>query len=136
MSVENRIGTHEFIELEGNPETVKRQVMALVRAGVDGTTLVDEGRRGPPFTLRSKVDMPDLLEARAAYASYCELIGDDPVELVWQDLDLASESLLVAVLNVTQEVCVPLAFASSGGLNPPSLGWLECTWTLIAIETT
>ncbi len=133
--LQQRIGQFEFLDLVGNPEQVKRQIVALARAGVDGHTLIDEGSRGTPFPLISRVDQQHLEHGRATYRSYCELIGSEPVELVWQDLDMTLESFQVAVLNVVQRNLHALAWGSAGGLHPPSLAWLECEWTLLAVAT-
>ena len=131
--LDHRIGQFEFLDLEGNPEQVKRQLTVLARAGVDGHTVVDEGRRGTPFVLRSRVDQQDLAAGRATYGAYAALIGGDPVQLVWQDLDLDGEDFQVLVLDVVQSRLHALAWGSAGGLNPPSRAWLECDWTLLAI---
>lgn len=133
--LQQKIGTFEFLDLVGNPEQVKRQIAALARAGVDGHTLIDEGSRGTPFTLLSRVDQEDFEAGRATYGEYCGLIGGDPVDLVWQDLEMTiPESFQVVVLNVVQRTLQALAWGSSGGLNPPSLAWLECEWYLLAIK--
>jgi hypothetical protein len=130
-----QIGEFEFLDLVGFPEQVKRQISAIPRAGVDGHTIIDEGSRGKPFTLTSRVDQQDLAQARATYAEYCTLIGDDPVELVWQNIDLSVENFLVVVLDVVPRAMHALAWGSAGGLHPPSLAWLECDWQLLALAT-
>ena len=124
MSITNQIGSYQFIDLAGNPQDVRRAIGLLARPGVPGVTLVDDAERGTPFVLRSKVDCLDFADCRARYRQYLALIGADPVNLVWQDLSYADDSLLVAVLDVQLAVMKPLAFGSSGGLNPPSLGGL------------
>ena len=136
--LEQRIGQFEFLDLVGNPEQVKRKILALARAGVDGHAIIDEGSRGTPFTLTSRVDQRDLEHARATYVAYCTLIGGAPVELVWQGLDMTLEDFQVVVINVVPRDLHALAWGSAGGLHSPSLAWLECEWQLLAIamETT
>lgn len=128
----NQIGSFYFIELAGNPEAVKQQIALYTRSGVDGVTVVDDGARGTPFVLRSKVDCTSYSVGRATYLAYRQLIGASPVDMTWQDLELASEDVSFCVLNVTQQVLRPILVAS-GGLYPPSLAWLECDWTMIAV---
>ena len=127
----NQIAGYDFIELEGHPEVPRSQLTVLTRAGVDGFTIINEGMRGTPFVLRSKVDCQSMLAGEQSYRELCELIGDDPVEITWQDIDL---ELSYAVLDVKKVVLRALVGAV-GGLNYPSLAWLECDWTLIAVDT-
>ncbi len=131
--LQQAIGQFAFLDLMGNPEPVKRQIGALARAGVNGHTIIDDGERGRPFQLVSRVDQADLAQGRATFRQYCTLLGADPVDLVWQDLDLVTESYQVLVLDVAQRALHALAWGSVGGLHPPSLAWLECEWTLLAI---
>lgn len=133
--MENRIGPFEFIDLAGNPDTVMPQIGLFVRSGVSGLTLVNDGVRGEPFVLRSKVDVETLAAARATYTFYTGLIGAEPQEIIWQDIDLSAEGTRFSVLKVKQVSCIPIDSAT-GGLFPPSLAWLECDWTLVAIDVT
>lgn len=130
MGVLNQIGSFSFIELAGNPEKVKTQVGVMVRAGVDGVTLIDDAARGTPFMLRSKIDVRSMDDGRSLYSSYCGLIGANPVAITWQGVDLSN---YFAVLGVTQAVLKAIV-TGTGGLRPPSLAWLECDWQLIAIN--
>jgi hypothetical protein len=131
--VENSIHTFQFIDLAGQPDPLKPQIQVVTRAGVDGVTLVNDGTRGTPFVLRSKVDQTSLATARQTFLSYRDLIGGAAVEAVWQDVDLFAEGTLFEVLDVRQVVLRKLAIGV-GGFNPPSEAWLECDWTLIAVE--
>jgi hypothetical protein len=133
MATTNSIGEFTFISLDGNPETIHNEVQLLIRPGVDGVALWLRGSRGRPFQLRSFVDATDFEAARGLFASYCELIGADPVALVWADLDMStSENFTVAVLNVQLVRVAPL-MVSAGGLNSPSEASIECVWDLIPI---
>jgi hypothetical protein len=132
--VTNSIGSFAFIELTGQPGSVVSSIGMATRAGVDGVTLSDEGERGRPFILRSKTDVEDLESAWLEYAGYRELVGGDPQDLIYQDLDLASLDG-IAGFAVT-DIGMPFIRAiggGSGGLRPPSLAYLECDWTLVAI---
>ena len=75
-----------------------------------------------------------LESAWLEYAGYRELVGGDPQDLIYQDLDLASLDG-IAGFAVT-DIGMPFIRAiggGSGGLRPPSLAYLECDWTLVAI---
>jgi len=131
--VSNQIDAFAFISLDGNPQALKKQLTPLARAGVDGTTLLDEGSRGRAFTLRSKVDQANVTTGWRTLQEYKDLIGTDPVDLIWNDAELSEDTVQVAVLDVTLARLVALA-GGTGGLNPPSLAWLECDWTLLPID--
>jgi hypothetical protein len=129
----NQIGDFAFLTLRGQPETVRQQLELIVRPGVAGVGLWKRGMIPTPFHLRSAVDAPDKEAARSFYKLYCRLIGANPVSLVWSDLDLTSgEGYGFSVLKVIPVLITALA-NSSGGLNPPSLGWIECDWELVPI---
>lgn len=130
--IQNRIDTFEFLSLVGNPEPLKRQVELLARAGVDGVTAVRTGARGVRFTLQSRVDAADRAAARSLFLSYRNLIGQDPVELVWYDLPAIAEEFRVLVLDV-RPVAAKSLLSASGGLNPPGLGFVVCDWDLVAV---
>lgn len=132
MALTNKIGTFEFFDLAGTPETLKQQIGLFTRAGVDGVTLVDDGQRGAPFTLRSRVDMESLAAGRAEYVAYCDSIGSDPVDVTWRGVALSAEETKFVVLDVRLVDLRGLA-VSSGGLRA-GLAWLECDWVLIAVK--
>ena len=128
----NSIGDFEFLLLEGNPEPLKQQLEVLSRAGVDGVQVTRTGTRGAKFTVQSRTDAADRTAARALFASYCELIGKDPVPMTWWQIAMGGESFQVAVLDV-RPVKIARVLTASGGLNNGSLGWCVCDWDLIAI---
>lgn len=132
------IGTFRFLALEGQPLPDLEEVDVVARPGVNGVGLWKLGKRGSPFTIVSKVDAITKIRARALYASYKQLIAADPVVLVWSSINLrVTEEFLVAVLDVIPTPGpsggVRGLGSASGGLNPPSLGFIACQWTLIAI---
>jgi len=131
---ENRIGDFQFLALHGAPVGLSEQLLVLSRPSVDGVAIWKLGRRGRPFSLRSVVDATSFEAARAMHDRYLGLKGADPVDLVWSDIELTTEKIMVAVLDVRP---VPGRTRSMltlvGGLNPPSLGWVECDWDLIAV---
>jgi hypothetical protein len=131
---ENRIGTFTFISLMGQPLNLAEEVEVITRKGVDGIAASRTGTRGKQFTLRSSVDAPNKQQAREYVEQYRALIGADPVGLVWSDLDMAIEEFYVLVLDV-RPVEVTRLLSATTGLNPPSLGWVECDWDLIAIDS-
>ena len=131
----NSIGQFEFISLAGNPVPPSEQMDGPIwRKGVDGNAVWKTGKRGDKFTLRSKVDMVDLDEARKKFHEYTALQDDDPVVLVKNDYDYnAHEDWKVKVLEVRETVCEARG-TSTGGLNPPSGAFLAAEWDLVAIE--
>ncbi len=134
----NNIGlpfVYSFLSLRGQPDAVKQRLEILVRNGVAGVGLFQTGVRGAPFSLVSAVDAASFAVARALYSSYRTLIGANPIEITWSDLDIDSiDAVEFAVLNVTPLVIQRIG-NSSGGLNSPSNGWIEARWDLIPIAT-
>jgi len=129
----NSIGQFEFLALHGNPEPLKEQTVLESRPGVEGVAVWKTSPRGVRFTLRSAVDAESLLAARWLYSQYKELIGADPVELVWSDLAMAGEQFEVIVLDC-RPVQIKAIIGGVGGLYPPSTGWCECDWDLVAVK--
>lgn len=123
----------DFLALHGNPDPLKEEVLVLSRPGVDGVAVWKIGKRGQKFTLRSVCDARDIAHARDLFCQYKALIGADPVSLTWADLPLANESAKVVVLDV-RAATLKTILGGVGGLNPPSTGWVECDWDLVAVE--
>ena len=130
----NSIGDFQFIALDGQPELIRQEIELVFRRGVNGAAFWRTGERGRPFRLRSRVDAQSKADAQALYATYKQLVGADPVTLVWSGLDYElRDGVQVVVVDVTQADCRSLAATGGTGLNPPSLGWLECDWELMAV---
>ena len=129
----NSIGDFQFLALHGDPEPLKEQTTLLSRPGVDGVAVWKTGVRGVRFTLRSVVDAESFAAARQLFADYRDSIGQDPVDLVWSDLSLAGEGFQVIVLDV-RPAGIRAILGGVGGLNPPSTGWVEADWDLVAVE--
>lgn len=131
MAGEFKIGVHTFISLDGVPPVRQQQGQIIVRPGVDGNAFWLHGKRGTPFTLVSRVDCASKAAAMAKRYEYAELTFAGKQVLVWGDHALETEDgAKVIVLDVRQRRVGEL-LVSSGGLNAPSLGYLECEWDLI-----
>lgn len=129
----NSIGSFQFVALIGEPETVKDQIELHSRPGVDGLQAQMLGTRGTPFTIRSHVDTADRQAAREQYLAYVDLIGSDPVDVIWWDVSLGSEATLFLVLDVRQVAAKDIA-GSAGGLTNGGAGLLICDWDLVAMK--
>ena len=128
----NLIGNFQFLALHGHPVPPKGQPQVLARPGVDGVGIWRTGERGVPFEMVSQVDMPDMATARRVFKLYVESIEQNPVPLIQDDYDYAAEGFNVVVLDVQERQRHALA-TSTGGLNLPSLAYLEAAWVLIAV---
>ena len=135
MALTNQIQNFKFLDLIGPPGTSAEQVEIIARAGVDDVEVWLTGRRGAPFQMASRVDVPTLDNAFVALEQYIGLIGQDPQPLIWHGVDMESTSQLkFAVLSVqSQRIYQTRTFV--GGLFPPSLAMLECVWSLIPVRT-
>jgi len=130
----NSIGSEQFVEIVGAPDLAKMRLELVERPGVDGTGIWETGIRGKPFTLTTRVDAEDLRAAIEAFGRYCAMPESGPVDVVLQDVSYLTYGINFQVLDVRPREICELA-SSSGGLNPPSLGWVECEWDLVAVPT-
>ena len=121
-----------FLELRGMPDAVKRRLAIRDRAGVDGNSFKRTGRRGRMFTLHSRVDTAMFAETIPLFDEYCGLIGENPVDLVYGGIDFSESSTQFEVVDVRIRAMYA-AVTGTGGLNPPSGGWLECDWDLVPV---
>lgn len=128
----NSIGDFTFIALLGGREPPREQLEIEARPSVDGLTIIRTGSRGTPFRLRSQVDAASYNGAWTTFRQYLALIKSDPVVLTQGGIVSTAEGFKVQVLNVHPVKIGPIKSAS-GGLNTPSLGWLECDWDLVAV---
>ncbi|HEY4760950.1 MAG TPA: hypothetical protein VIH42_10260 [Thermoguttaceae bacterium] len=128
-----KIGNFRFLALQGNPDVFKEQLEVIMRPGVDGLAIWQTGSRGRPFTLRSVVDAVDIFHARNLFYEYAQLIGADPVIMIWSDMSTLNDDCKVAVLDVRAAV-IRSILGGVGGLNPPSHGWCECDWDLVLLS--
>lgn len=138
MPLEYSIGDFNFIAIDGYWVPPAEVVSLDQRGGVDGTQITAHGKKGRPFPVTTQVDQPNYAVALATIKSYQDLIDADPVALVLagSSSESVGPGFLVAVLDVEIIRCQILAPGAMGGLNPPSLAWLECRWQLIAIAGT
>lgn len=131
--MQNQIGDHRFLFLQGNPDPPKEMPDLMARGGVDGVGVWRTGVRGKPFALRSQVDCASMDEAREEFARYAQSIAQDAVALIQDDYDYTAEGWLVVVLDV-RETARHVQIRSTGGFfSPGPSAWLEAEWTLVAV---
>lgn len=128
----NKIGTHQFLFLRGPWVPPAMEVRVDRRPGIDSIEITRLGTRGRPFQWISAVDTGAPAEAVDLLFAYRELIGQNPVSVVKDNATSDSAGFKCAVLAVEERRIIALG-ASIGGLNPPSRGWIEAVWTMIAI---
>jgi len=130
-----QIGDYAFLTLAGHPTGLSEELEQVVRKGVDGTALVRTGRRGKPFQLTSRVDMPNKAQARFLFDRYQLLQGADPVEVIVNDINFNYLNCLFAVIDVEPVDIFEMPNATPG-LNTPGgtlVGIVEARWTLLAV---
>ncbi len=139
----NSIGQYEFLVLDGFPYPPTEQIAKpTIRPGVDGMALWRTGKRGKPFTMRSKVDQTTMQVARSLFQDYGFFLpGANAVSLVQNDIHYDTEGWKVIVLDV-KLVALYATAISIGGINAPvdpdpdastAAAWMEADWTLIAV---
>jgi len=126
-----KIGAHEFLSLDGVPPVRESEGQLVVRPGVDGVAFWLTGQRGQPFTLRSRVDCESKAAALAKRYEYAQLVFAGKQKLVWGDHQIETEDGAQVMVLAVRTLRANELLASSGGLNAPSLGYLECEWDLI-----
>jgi hypothetical protein len=132
MATLNQIGPQYFLSLDGGVETLKQDNELMVRPGVPGVGLKLTGLRGKPFKLRSRVDAATVVSAHDLKEQYNTLVGGGPYDLAQYGAIYSSIGVGFLVLDVRVVKISALAYLR-GGLNPPSLGWLQCDWELVAV---
>lgn len=133
MALEFKIGRHQFLSIDGVPPVRQDQGEVIVRPGVNGLSFWNLGTRGTPFTVRTRVDYRSRAQAMTKRAEYAALTLAGPVTMVWGGYFLkADNNARVMVLEVLP-LFVGELLVSSGGLNPPSLAYLECEWQLVLV---
>lgn len=127
-----KIGSHVFLSIDGVPPVRQREGQLVVRPGVNGVAFVLTGKRGTPFSVRTRVDCESKAAAMAKRVEYTELVFAGKQTMVWGDHPLLTDgdSAKVMVLAVRPLICTQVV-TSSGGINAPSGGYLECEWDLI-----
>lgn len=128
----NAIGPYQFVTLSGVPRGIARQLEVIERAGVDGSGIQRTGRRGRPFRLRSLVDCNSFAEADVMVEAYRLLIGEAPVELVWNGRQSSLKGYLVVVLDV-EPVDVAALVTAVGGLTGLGVAHIVAEWTLLPV---
>lgn len=127
------IGPHQFVELIRMPALPGQQVEVIQRPGVLGTALRRLGRRGEPFEVVSRVDTESIADGHTKFYEYSLLRGRSPVEVIWDDVHLLTHDTLFGVLSV-QILRLKAISTAVGGLNSPSAAWLECLWSMVAVN--
>jgi hypothetical protein len=131
--MQDQIESFWVLSFQGTPVGPQEFLEVLARPGVDGLAFWKTGIRGKPFTLRSKVDLVDLEQAVIVFSLYQQLVGADPVGLTWGGIQFGGYGYAFKVLDVR---CLRAAAIAGcvGGLSPPSRGWLEAEWDLVAVR--
>lgn len=134
MALWNQIAQFKFLDLVGGIRLPQEEAELLERPGVDGVGLQFQGLRGKPFTLHSKVDAEDLADAHAAGRNYQQIVNNGFLySIAHQGIDYTNFGVEFAVLEVAN-IRVSSRWLLMGGLFPPSLGWIEADWTLVAVQ--
>jgi len=110
------------------------QSQVITRPGLEGGEIWRTKLQSIPFPVTSVVDLPNVKSCYREHKKYIDThYSDDLLEFIWRDADIgATYGLKFHVLDVRIiEIFGLLKFL--GGLNPPSLGWLTCEWTLVPI---
>jgi len=127
-----KIGPHTFLSIDGVPPVRQQEGQIIVRPGVNGSAFWLTGKRGEPFTVRTRVDCTTKAAAMAKRVEYAELAFAGKQSMTWGDHLVATDGddakvMVLAVRPLRADEIV----TSSGGLNSPSNGFLECEWDLI-----
>ena len=135
---QHKIGDQQFTFLSGPPENVRMDLEITARPGAPGVGIYRTGIRGRPITVRSDVDLEDKPAALERWDEYLQMIGQDPVDMIWHDLSAGTNrSIKVVVLNV-QLVEITSLLSAVGGINVDDgdpCTWLSCGWDLIPLAS-
>ena len=134
--MQNAIGPAEFLFLRGHPEPPRRGALLIARPGVKGNAVWLDVKHGRPFKMRSMIDCYDLYEGRVIHNNYCELIGDNPMNLVWEGQSMSEEGFMVCVLDVRIVDLHAIAMPCGGFDDANNQARLECEWDLLPVLQT
>ena len=130
---ENTIGNFQFVAIRGEVLPPRAILEIDQRGGVDGTETTHLGTKGVPFQLFTQADATDYNSALIEAKEYLDLIEDEAQDLVVNDIDFTGIGFKIKVLNVTPTLIKRISSAT-GGVHPPSQGWIEAVWDCIAVE--
>lgn len=126
-----KLGAFDFLSIDGVPPVRQTEGQLVVRPGVDGVACWLTGQRGQPFTVRTRVDCQSRADALAKRYAYAQLSFAGKQKLIWSDYAVETEDGAQVLVLAVRMIQLGALLASSGGLNPPSLGYLDCEWDLI-----
>lgn len=135
----NRLGNFYFVSLHGPedrgspPHVLREQTEIVQRPGFDGSAIIRLGEKGEPFTMRSFVDTTTKDAALALGVLYERSQGQGPFGLIWGGVNFVTNFNVVYVPIHVQVTKVRKLSTAIGGLYPPSLGCVECQWTLLPV---
>ena len=132
---QSSIGDFYFLSLDGAVQPPSQRIEPFQRPGVEGTGFTAGGWAGVPFMLRSRVDGVNLVVCAQAFAEYLLYKEAGPKRLVKGGIDYYHDfrPWVVKVVDVKLAL-MESRLTAVGGLNWPSLAWLEADWTLIGVE--
>ena len=133
--LENKIGIHQFISLDGEIVAPAQVKVVDDRYGVDGSEFILTGKKGQPFTLVSSVDCEDYADAVATLNAYKQLIEEGAVEVVQGGVSSDDFGYAVNVLNVNGRPQVLAGIAVGNSFSSGKQGFLTAQWTLVAVPT-
>ena len=128
----NAISHFRFIRLLGVPDINDPEIEVIQRPGVTGTMFRNLGSHGRPQQVISSVDVGSMLQGRNAIHQYKTLKGAGVVPIIVADIDMSVHGVLYSILDVRPITLRSIATVV-GGINSPSLAWLECAWTVLPV---
>lgn len=140
MMAVNQFGNFEFVSFHrvedraAPPEILAQQTETVQRPGSDGTGVINLGRKGTAFQMRSFVDTTSQAAAVQLAKLYKGCIGTGPYGIIWGGANYTDLHDVVYVPLEVQIIKVKQLRACAGGIYPPSLGGLEAIWTLQPIQ--
>lgn len=132
MAALNQLGPYRFLTFKGFPPEYLQQIELVQRPGVEGVALWKTGWRGRPMSLQMTTDSRDYATAIADSVTLLQLTDQPPQQLVYNDVYMLNFNLLFQVLDFKVQRCRGIRTAV-GGLYPPSLAFLEGTFTLLPV---
>lgn len=130
--IRNKIGDFSFIHLSGAITGPVQQVVREVRPGVKGVTLWRTGKRAEPIVRASVVDTADCDAAEDLLHQYEELVGQNPVPVLWEGKLLARKVVVMDVQPLEEGIHQTLL--GIGGTLGTSNGLCRCLWFLQPID--
>lgn len=127
-----KIGSFQFVSLDGEIALPYQHAETIQRPGVDGTGFIQTGKFGDEFELTTGVDVSTYANALILETSYKSICNSQIVNLIRNGYSYGAIQIGFVVRDVKVQRIQQLR-QSVGGLVA-GLAWVNARWRMHAVE--